>query len=216
MENPVARKQTDLHKQIPTTLKTNANQTKELTMTTTMQKYEELFFNDREALEKLIIELVDECFEDNKKAEKQLAEIKEQIAYNYEISADVGFEIDSPYTEGIAYLSSIEEYNKLKNAAEEDLLEARELDEWVELDVPEFGTASISNPEIKVEFIGAGINASTQAKEAFAVKCIEESEENAKAKAEMRIKHAEMTIARMQNEIISTKNELEKMGGHLN
>ena len=57
-----------------------------------MQKYEEMFFNDKKALEKLIIELVGKCYEENEEAEKQLAEIKKQVDYSYEISASAEFD----------------------------------------------------------------------------------------------------------------------------
>ena len=175
-----------------------------------MQKYEEMFFNNKEELEKLIVELVEKSIDDDADAQKELDAIKEQIDYTYEISAEVDFELDCPVTSGTANCETIEQYKKLKEKTEDGLY-AEDLDKWVELYVERHGTAYLSDTEVKVQFIGMGTNASNEASTAFEELLKKEYQEEAKAAAAQRIMQTEVMIARLQEQLIAYREEIENL-----
>ena len=102
-----------------------------------MQKYEAMFFNDKEALQKLIIELIGKCYEENEEAEKQLAEIKEQVDYSYEINTSAEFTLDYTICEGNAEFTDVKDFRDFKAKEDDKFVCAYELDKWCQFEIPE-------------------------------------------------------------------------------
>ena len=184
-----------------------------------MQKYEVMFFNDKEALQKLIIELIGKCYEENEEAEKQLAEIKEQVDYSYEINTSAEFTLDYTICEGNAEFTDVKDFREFKAKEDDKFVCAYELDKWCQFEIPEMGELYIDCPEISVEFDGVSNTASTEAKEQMEELYKVQRKEFILNQAATRLEEAKKQIARLQAQIIedeqtissNTKETLDKV-----
>ena len=173
-----------------------------------MQKYEEMFFNDKEALEKLIIELIGKCYEENEEAEKQLAEIKKQVDYSYEICASAEFTFDYNVSEATAEFTDVKDFREFKAKEDEKWLIASDLDKWCYFEPIEVGEVCIDCPEISVEFDGVSDTASTEAQvkmeEIYKVR----RKEFIRKQTETRLNEAKEQVERLQRQIIEDERAL--------
>lgn len=173
-----------------------------------MQKYEAMFFNDKEALEKLIIELIGKCYEENEEAEKQLAEIKEQVDYSYEITASAEFSLDYNVAEANTEFTDVKDFREFKAQEGERWVSAYDLTKWCEFDLPDMGDLYIDTPEISVEFDGVSNTASTEAKEKMEELYKVQRKEFILNQTTTRLEEAKKQIARLQAQIIEDEQNI--------
>jgi len=177
-------------------------------MQSTIQKYEEMFFNDKEALEKLIIELVEKCCEDNEEAEKQLAEIKEQVNYSYEISASAEFTLDYDRVDGNAEFNDFKNFREFKAKEDDKWLCASELDKWCYFEPIEIGELYVNDPKISVEFDGVSDTASTEAQLKMEEIYKVQRKEFILNQTAQRLEEAKQQIAKLQAQIIEDEKAI--------
>lgn len=173
-----------------------------------MQKYEEMFFNDKEALEKLIIELIGKCYEENEEAEKQLAEIKEQVDYSYAISASAEFTLDYNTSDATAEFTDIEDFREFKAKEDEKWLIVSDLDKWCDFERIEMGELSIGCPEISVEFDGVSDTASTEAQLKMEEFYKVQRKEFILSQTTQRLEEAKQQITKLQAQIIEDEKTI--------
>lgn len=173
-----------------------------------MKKYEVMFFSDKEALEKLIIDLVGKCCEENEAAEQELAEIKEQIDYSYEITASAEFSLDYTVAEANAEFSDVKDFREFKAKEDERWVCSHELSNWCEFDLPDMGDLYIDDPEISVEFDGVSNTASTEAKEQMEELYKVQRKNFILNQATTRLEEAKKQIARLQAQIIEDEQTI--------
>ena len=173
-----------------------------------MQKYEEMFFNDKEALEKLIIELIGKCYEENEEAEKQLAEIKEQVDYSYEISASAEFTLDYNTIDANAEFTDVKDFKEFKAKEGENWLNASELDKWCYFEPIEMGELYVDDPEISVKFDGVSDTASTEAQVKMEEIYKVQRKEFILNQTNQRLEEAKQQIAKLQAQIIEDEKAI--------
>ena len=167
-----------------------------------------MFFNDKEALEKLIIELIGKCYEENEEAEKQLAEIKKQVDYSYEISATAEFTLDYDTSDATAEFTNVEDFREFKAKEDENWLIASDLDKWCYFEPIEMGELSIGCPEISVEFDGVSDTASTEAQVKMEEIYKVQRKEFIRKQTETRLNEAKEQVERLQRQIIEDERAL--------
>ena len=179
-------------------------------MIMTMQKYEEMFFSNKDELETLLIKLVGDCLDGDEKAEEELATIKEQIDYTYEIEADADFTFDWNVSEESAIsFDDIDEYKKFKALEDDHCLTVGDLDKWVEFEVCEFGELCVNDTKITIKFDGMSDTASIAAKEAMEKIYQKDRREFIFRETEARMKAAKEQVERLQAQIISDEQKLQ-------
>ncbi len=173
-----------------------------------MQKYEAMFFNDKEALEKLIIDLVGKCCEENEAAEQELAEIKEQVDYSYEITASAEFALDCSVAEANAEFTDVKDFREFKAQEDERWVSACDLTEWCEFDFGDMGDLYVNETEISIEFDGVSDTASKEAQLKMEEIYKVQRKEFILNQATTRLEEAKKQIARLQAQIIEDEQTI--------
>ena len=176
-----------------------------------MQKYEEMFFNDKEALEKLIIDLIGKSMvykSDENPAEKELAEIKEQVDYSYEISASAEFTLDYNTIDANAEFTDVKDFKEFKAKEGENWLNASELDKWCYFEPIEMGELYVDDPEISVKFDGVSDTASTEAQVKMEEIYKVQRKEFILNQTNQRLEEAKQQIAQLQAQIIEDEKAI--------
>ena len=182
-----------------------------------MQKYEEMFFNDKEALEKLIIDLIGKSMvykSDKNPAEKKLAEIKEQVDYSYEITADAEFQFDCNVSEATAEFSDVKDFRNFKAKEDERWLCAYELQNWCEFEMPTMGELFVSCPEISVKFDGVSDTASKEAQLKMEEIYKVQRKEFILNQTTKRLEEAKQQIAKLQAQIIEDEKAIANVSAN--
>ena len=176
-----------------------------------MQRYEEMFFNDKTKLEEIIVDYIGKSLlykHDDNPAERKLREIKKQVDFSYTINASAEFTLDYNTVDASAEFTDTRDFKEFKAKENERCLVVSDLEKWISFEPFEFGELSVYNPGISVEFNGVSETASTEAQVKWEEIDKVQRKEFTRKQTEARLEMAKKQIERLQKQIIEDEREV--------